>query len=780
MEQKRCMGCMEEYEGNGACPHCGFDLENYNVVPHQLMPGTVLNGKYILGKALGEGGFGISYLGWDLNLEYKVAIKEYYPISYVTRHAAHTPVVTVTSGSRREFYQKGLDQFVEEARRLAKFSGLPGIVLVRDYFQENGTAYIVMEFAEGQTLKKILQNHNGSLPANHVFGMMRPVIQSLREIHKIGLIHRDISPDNIMVDTDGRVKLLDFGAARNYISGGQNSLSVILKPGYTPEEQYRSHGEQGPWTDVYALCATMYRAITGILPPESLDRVRLDELRPPSELGVPIRTQQEKALLKGMAVYKKDRFASMEELQNALYQPEPDWASEAGSTQKSEPTPESGSTRESNPILASGLKQLSKKKLGFIILSVVILVVCAFAIKIRIDNILNEIIYGEISDSSEDADKTLSKKDFYGKTKTHWEAWTDEENVRYVGFRDEDGHANGEGKAIYENGDEYEGYFIDGEKKGRGKYTWVNGDWYEGNFEGGPSGFGARYWSESGETFLGEWKNGERNGLGVLHYQNDTYEVEVWKDDKIVEYLEGTPIDGSHDIYTSDDPELSGRAVIIYELNGVAAYIGEVCEQKQDGWGCTFLSNRPASEGQYKAGKADGLFLTYSASGGYDIAYFLEARVDGPWVQIDMDGGRQEGFYNFEDGKEVVGKWIKTDGDDGSIITGITKADGDVIEDTESETWIEEDRMYIGSRENGDMAGDFIDIGMDGTHAIENFEEGFRVCFYPFYDGRSDICFIWGPVEADGWADGALCASRQADGRMGLSIYEDGEWIPEE
>lgn len=759
MGLNRCLGCMKEYEGNGICPYCGFEMESYKPIPHHLIPGTILNGKYLLGKALGEGGFGISYLGWDLNLEHKVAIKEYYPVSYVTRQAIYTPTITILTGSRQDFYKKGLDKFVEEARSLAKFTDLQGIVPVLDYFQENRTAYIVMGFVEGETLKEVLQNHGGRLSADHVIEMMRTVIESLEEVHEKGIIHRDISPDNMMVDANNRVKLLDFGAARSYISKEQHSLSVILKPGYTPEEQYRSHGEQGPWTDVYALCATMYRAITGILPPESLDRIRMDDLKTPSSLGIPIRSWQEEALMKGLAIYKKNRFSSMKELKNGLYQAIPD------PELKSDPEAASVSitTIESDP------KLTKKRRLGFIILGIAIMVVCAIGIKSRV---------GKENPLSLDSKEILSKEDFKEKTKAHWEAWTDEKEVRYIGFRNEEGYADGEGKAIYENGDEYEGYFINGEKRGYGKYTWVNGDWYEGNFDGTINGFGARYWSKSGETFQGEWKNGDRNGLGVLHNGNGTYEVGVWKNDKIVEYLAPAPkVEGVYnDVYVSDDPEFSGRAVIVSDTNGVGVYIGEVSRQKANGWGCHFSLDGNYSEGEYKDGKVDGILVNYPANGGCSIAYFSEARVDGPSVRIDSDGGRQEAFFNFKDEREEVGKWIKISGNDGNITTGITKESGEEIIDTESETWIEGDRLYIGSRKNGNIAGDFIDIRMDGSHAIENSEKESRVRFYPFYDGRSDIYFIWGSTEFEDWAEGALCASRQEDGRIGLSIYADGEW----
>ncbi len=195
-----------------------------------------------------------------------------------------------------------------------------------------------MEFAQGQTLKSILKNTpDGRLSADQVFEMMKPVMKSLEKVHKAGLIHRDISPDNLMVDQepDGSltVKLIDFGAARDFMADGERSLSVMLKPGYAPEEQYRSRGKQGPWTDVYGLCAAVYRAITGKVPDESLERLAEDMLESPSQMGIYMAPGQEAALMKGMAVFQKDRFQSMEELEEAMY------AGAAGPEPKPEPDP---------------------------------------------------------------------------------------------------------------------------------------------------------------------------------------------------------------------------------------------------------------------------------------------------------------------------------------------------------------------------------------------------------------------------------------------------------
>ncbi len=304
---------------NGVCTVCGFNNNEYTQPHHHLKPGTILNGKYILGASLGEGGFGITYVGYDLNLELKVAIKEYFPNGLVSRDITHSDSVAVFSGSDLEYYNMGRDKFIKEAKALAKCDSLPGVVSVKDFFNENGTAYIVMEFIEGENLKHFLQRNGGRVEPHIIINMMKPLIESLIQVHNNGIIHRDISPDNIMITKKSQVKLLDFGAAREVSSEGNKSLSIQLKPGYAPEEQYRTHGEQGPWTDVYALCATIYRAITGKTPIESLERLQNDTLQMPSQLGVRINPIQERAIMCGMEVSANKRFRSMGALYNALY-----------------------------------------------------------------------------------------------------------------------------------------------------------------------------------------------------------------------------------------------------------------------------------------------------------------------------------------------------------------------------------------------------------------------------------------------------------------------------
>ena len=318
--EKLCMGCMKELEQPGVCPYCGYQANTTMAEGHYLRPYTILNGKYLVGRVLGEGGFGITYIGYDLNLEMPVAIKEFYPNGYVTRESGVTSMVSTYQGTNLEAVSKWKNNFIKEARTLAKCSHLSGIVGVKDFFEENGTAYIAMEYLEGMTLKNYVKSYGGKVEITGLLRALEPVMVSLAKVHEYGLIHRDISPDNIMLLAGGTMKLLDFGAARDYASEDEKSLSVMLKPGYAPEEQYRTKGKQGPWSDVYAFAATIYKCITGITPPESMERLRQDELKTPTELGIPINPQIENALLKGMEVYAEKRYQSMTEFKSAIYE----------------------------------------------------------------------------------------------------------------------------------------------------------------------------------------------------------------------------------------------------------------------------------------------------------------------------------------------------------------------------------------------------------------------------------------------------------------------------
>ena len=310
-----CPSCMAKTAPvDGKCPVCGCDVNIKNAL-HQLPVNTILNGRYLIGKVLGAGGFGITYIGYDLKLDGKVAVKEYYPSGAANRSMSLT--VLPTTEVKGNPFEIGKDRFLKEAKTLSEFVGEGNIVALRDYFEENGTAYIVMEYLEGEDLSHYAKEH-GVFGMDEAFDLLEPAMLALDKIHKRGLIHRDISPSNIMVLSDGRVKVLDFGSARLQNASGELSLSIMLKPGYAPMEQYSTHGEQGSWTDVYAMSATIYKLITGKTPPASTDRLMEDTLEPPSKLGAKITPAQEKALLRGLALRPADRTQTMAGLAESL------------------------------------------------------------------------------------------------------------------------------------------------------------------------------------------------------------------------------------------------------------------------------------------------------------------------------------------------------------------------------------------------------------------------------------------------------------------------------
>ena len=268
--------------GETFCSECGRPYGSVETEPFALKPGTILDGKYLVGEMLRQGGFGITYIGFDLLLEQKVAIKEYYPMStgMVSRENS-TTVVWSSAVMQKSGMEKGFDSFLKEARKMAKLGGIPGVVGVKSVFIQNETAYIVMDFIEGETLLKKLQR-GGPMDYGTCISLMTPIMQALAEVHKHGIIHRDISPDNIMVQSDGKLILLDLGAAKDLDIQGKDgnvqSSQMVAKHGFSPVEQYGQAGKIGPWTDVYAMAATIYYCCTGVLPPSATDRMIEDTL----------------------------------------------------------------------------------------------------------------------------------------------------------------------------------------------------------------------------------------------------------------------------------------------------------------------------------------------------------------------------------------------------------------------------------------------------------------------------------------------------------------------
>ena len=328
MAGKRCFGCMNIKTSSPVCEHCGYN-EFANNESHQLPCGTVLQGQYLVGKVLGQGGFGITYLGWDQYLNIPVAIKEFYPSGFVNRDCSFSLSLTSYETATNEAFQSTRARFLREAQTLARLSGVEEVVHVRNFFEVNNTAYIIMEYVQGIDLRRYINLRGGRLTAQETLGIMNPILRALIQVHAAGVVHRDISPDNIMMQSGGGAKLLDFGAVRNVeVSDADaqlpKSTEAILKHGFAPIEQYQRRGAIGPWTDEYALCATMYYCMTGRIPADAPERMMEDiQINWASIPG--LTAEQIAALDKGMAVRAKDRFASVQELYNALYHQHSVW-----------------------------------------------------------------------------------------------------------------------------------------------------------------------------------------------------------------------------------------------------------------------------------------------------------------------------------------------------------------------------------------------------------------------------------------------------------------------
>lgn len=328
---KLCMGCMRPVPNQKICPYCGFSIQKYERSRNaQILPCySILGGRYLIGKVIGEGGFGITYIGIDLENQKRVAVKEYFPVGVVSRDLTHDTQsnVTLLGKESRDYYKSGLESFTEEALNLQNFRGIQGVISSRDFFYENGTAYLVMDYIQGKTLKEYMEERKGPLTEAQALGFIRPVLNALSKVHQMHVIHRDISPENIMIMDDGSTCLIDFGSARFSTGAETKTLTVLLKRGYAPVEQYQTRSRQGPWTDIYAICAVLYWMMSGIVPEESLDRMVADQLVPLDELSqnsskiqVSYRTSQ--VIKKGLAIKGKQRYQSLQELIHDLYESE--------------------------------------------------------------------------------------------------------------------------------------------------------------------------------------------------------------------------------------------------------------------------------------------------------------------------------------------------------------------------------------------------------------------------------------------------------------------------
>ena len=312
-----CPGCFEEKPRDKQCPHCGFDETAYENHPLHLAPRSMLLDRYMVGKVLGKGGFGITYLGYDSYFQQRVAIKEYLPSPLVGRKNSDSTLIPHDE-EKGQYFQEGLRLFLEEARNIKVFKNNTNVVNVENFFEANETGYMVMEYIEGPALIEMLKKQ-GQMSWKEAIGYILPVIDALEDIHAANLYHRDVSPQNILLADGKTPKLIDFGAARQVVGESSHSLDVVLKPGYSPLEQYASRSKIGPWTDIYACAATIYHLLSGSLPPAATDRLMKDELKPVSELeGVKVPDYADECILRSLSVKAEDRVSSVGEFKARL------------------------------------------------------------------------------------------------------------------------------------------------------------------------------------------------------------------------------------------------------------------------------------------------------------------------------------------------------------------------------------------------------------------------------------------------------------------------------
>lgn len=311
-------------------PTSGTGLLNHSereyVDPRWLQAGEVLHSRYEICEVIGSGGFGITYKVWDNKNQVYKAVKEYFQQGVVNRIPG-TKEVLISAPKRREEFEYGKERLLTEAQIVAKFQS-SSIVRVDDYFEENNTAYMVMEYLESQTLEDYILAQKQVLEPNQVIDIGVHICEALEEIHKAGVVHRDIAPDNIFIDADGGVKIIDFGSARLSKEDMDDRL-IVLKPGFAPPEQYEkidpNNDRQQAWTDVYALGATLYLCLTGTVPAESSDRKAdydrdTDRVPYPKDLNPHIPDFLNNTIMTAMAINIHERFQNASELKAALQQ----------------------------------------------------------------------------------------------------------------------------------------------------------------------------------------------------------------------------------------------------------------------------------------------------------------------------------------------------------------------------------------------------------------------------------------------------------------------------
>ena len=615
-----CFGCMRnKAAGETVCPVCGYRHESATWPAFALRPGTLLHdGKYLIGKVLGQGGFGITYIGLDTALELKVAIKEYYPMNQVNRSSMTGDLLW---HSASDGGSSGRESFLKEARRMAKVNAIPGIVQVKDIFYQKNTAYIVMNFIEGETLKEKLLR-DGAMTPEECVRTLKPVMEALGKAHQSGLIHRDISPDNIMIDRTGKLWVLDMGAAKDLESGSSptQSSQAVTKRGFSPPEQIigSGRGKIGPWTDVYSMCATMYYCMTGILVPEATERLLNDRLSFPASIP----DKMASTLRYGLALRVEERIQNMQQLMLEIYgdDPGPQEKLYLDAIKLSEEAKGTKAVSIKINLYRSAvsvlqkisdyadsfdkikefeleIQRLEKKKRNVKIAAITAVAVCLIGAFFGIrawNNRQQTISYpngtyvGHVKNNLKNGQGTMT----YSSGDVYEGEWRDD---LYNGF----------GKMIYSNGSIYEGEWEDNQYNGTGVYTYADSTaeaphYYEGELVNGKSNGQGKRVSADGTVYEGEWKNGERNGYGKQVYVDGAVYEGEWKNGERDGYGKHTFANGY--VYEGEWRNNKQNGSGVANING-DIFEGEFIGGKANGYGTVTCANGEVKEGIWENGE---------------------------------------------------------------------------------------------------------------------------------------------------------------------------------
>lgn len=673
MDKKRCMSCMKLIDVDArVCPHCGFQEEYYQVEFYHLPIGhTLQDGRYQIGRVIGEGGFGLTYVGWDSKFCQVKAIKEFYSKEMVSRDNTVSYRVRLYKQSDEEKYRQDLKRVEREARTLKQFSDLPEIVKVEDFFEENNTIYLVMEYVEGRTLEQYRQQTGGRIEEVKCLSMFRQLLRSLHSIHKEGVLHRDISLTNIMVRPDESLVLIDFGSARPL---DHETMGVTVKLGYAPLEQYMpDKTNQGPWLDVYMICVCLYNCLTGRPLADSKTRDQ-DDIWADVGTEVKISKRVKEVLRKGLELDHRKRCQSVSELYEGLYgerlepKPAPD---PAPSPKPSDSDKEKEGEKDRK---ASWKQWMEKDKKKFLIAcgTVVMLIVGGGA-------------WWAFKDSSEPVtpteattygEETESETETAAKKEPEIEEWTDQEGDHYIGPRI-DGLLEGEGTCRYANGEIYTGQWSKGKPNGEGTWEYVNGNRYEGEVKDGvKEGTGTFYWKD-GDRYEGQWAADNIDGEGIKYYADGGRYEGQW--------AEGYK---------------KGEGIMYYASGN--RYEGQWANGEQEGMGTFYWKEGDRYEGQWVDGDREGTGTMYCASGDHYEAQWVDGKLEGPCTYYWKDG-------SYEECPRVNG-----------------------IREGASVYYFSEDGEYAGCRREGTYKNDRLEgeatfYWADGTTETEQWKDGEKI-----------------------------------------------------